>query len=91
MNTPDKIEQSAAKLEAEVETLRRQAKQARDGQTRPGLKSQDLSPRTKLPVEHPESQAVERERYRVGLSLNSPPMTEAQADALLKEEKQRDE
>lgn len=31
--------------------------------------SQDISPHTNLPVAHPESQAVERERYLAGLSL----------------------
>jgi hypothetical protein len=35
--------------------------------------SPNISPHTKLPVEHPESQAVERVRYDMQISLNSHP------------------
>ena len=93
MNTPEQDEQPATKLEAEALALRRQAQQPREQQQAgsPNLKAPDISPRTKLPVEHPESQAVERIHYDMQTSLCGRPMTEAEADALLKDDKKKDE
>jgi hypothetical protein len=44
-----------------------------------------ISPRTKLPIEHPESQAVERINYEMGQSLCGQPATDAAIADLLKE------
>jgi hypothetical protein len=66
MSTPEQDEQRAAQLEAEALALRTKAQEARE-------QEQPISPRTKLPVEHPESQAVERAHYEMQTSLNSHP------------------
>lgn len=70
--------QQAAKLEAAAQKLRLQVKQVRDQQITTGakLKAADVSPRTKLPVEHEESQAVERIHYEMQQSLCGRPPTE---------------
>jgi hypothetical protein len=61
MDTSKKLEQKANKLETEAQTLHQRAQPA-DGQ-------QPVSPRTKLPIDHPESQAVERIHYEMQRSL----------------------
>ena len=50
--------------------------------------AQPISPRTKLPIEHPESQAVERAHYEMQTSLNSRPVTKAELAALLEPPKE---
>ena len=62
METPEQKEIRARKLEAEALKLRTDAEKERE-------KKQAISPRTKLPVEHPESQAVERAHYEMQTSL----------------------
>lgn len=47
-----------------------------------------ISPRTKLPVEHPESQAVERAHYEMQTSLNSRPGAEAEIAARVERPKE---
>lgn len=46
-----------------------------------------ISEHTKLPVDHPESQAVERIRYEMQQSLCGHPMTEAEIEALTSKSK----
>jgi hypothetical protein len=69
MSTPEQDEQRAAQLEAEALALRTKAQEAREQQ-------QPISSRTKLPVEHPESQEVERIHYERQTSSASRPEKE---------------
>ena len=80
--TPQEKERLARKLEAEA------ALASGTGSQAPRKKQQTISPRTKLPVEHPESQAVECAHYEMQTSLNSRPMTEAELAALLERPKE---
>ena len=48
-----------------------------------------VSPRTKLPVEHPESQEVERIHYQRQTSLCGHPLNEADIDGLMDQAKKK--
>jgi hypothetical protein len=75
----DDLDNQAAKHESIANELRLKAQQERDG----GV---PVSPHTKMPVDHPESQAVERERYLMGISLASATKPEEIQDWLDKQD-----
>jgi len=77
MRTSKEKVELAARLEAAALKLREQAQMEGEAQTQGSAKQQPMSPRTNLPVAHPESQEVERELYRLGISLAG--MTEEEA------------
>jgi len=62
--------------------LRRQAQAARECEQGDGMKFKpaNINPRTKLPEEHPESQAVEREHYKMQTSLCGLPIDAVELD-----------
>ena len=63
MTNEDKVEK--------IKQLREEADQLESGPEKTGETAQELSPRTKLPVADPESQAVERIHYEMQQSLAS--------------------
>jgi hypothetical protein len=85
-HSPEDLDKKAAELEATAAELRFTAQKARDREAPDGAKLQAISPRTKLPVEHPESQAVERILYEAGQSLCGQPTADAALEDLLKKE-----
>jgi len=89
-HSPEDLDKKAAELEAAAAELRLAAQQARDREAPDGAKLQAISPHTKLPVEHPESQAVERILYETGQSLcGQPAAGPIIADLLKKEPKKQ--
>ncbi len=90
MSTPEQVEHRAANVKAEAAAaLRQETQQTRDQQAPASANLQTLSPRTKLPIEHPESQAVERIHYEMQQSLASatPP---AEVEAFFKKAESKD-
>jgi hypothetical protein len=82
------MEKTAAELRAEGEALiaagnakitEAQKAEAATMQAQPPA----ISPRTQLPVEHPESQAVERIHHEIGQSFCGQPASEAAIKNLL--------
>jgi hypothetical protein len=82
--SPEARDKKAEALEAAAVKVRLAAQKARDREVPQGPKIQAISPRTKLPVDHPESQAVERILYETGQSLCGHPTPEAVIKDLLK-------
>ena len=68
------VEKGTDGKQANQKTLStRKAKNMAGKERIPKVQFRAISPHTKLPEEHPESQAVERARYDMQLSLNNHP------------------
>ncbi len=80
-----KIEKAVSQIEAAKQTLERELAQAQSQNQK--AKPVAISPRTKLPVTDPESQAVERIHYEMQTSLcGRPPTAEELAELERKKE-----
>ncbi len=92
-NTHDavRLENQAPDHEAIAEKLRLKAQQARGQQGAGDSKLERVSPHTKLSVEHPESQAVEREKYLMGQSYCAHPIPPSELDAFLRSDREKHE
>ena len=80
------MEKTAAQLRAELAAIEETYRDAIAQRDQKELQSQAISPRTQLPVDHPESQAVERAHYEAQTSLCGQPATDAAIKDILKKE-----
>lgn len=79
------MEKTAAQLRAELAAIEETYRDAITKRDQQELAPEAISPRTKLPVDHPESQAVERILYETGHSLCGQPTPAATIKNLLEE------